>query len=853
MIQRSAPAFPEALDDDDDDVTWALQTAGVQWKRGAHADAIECLHRSVESSVDGGHAVRARQIQQQANSLEAALKSGWQPNSSLPAPPPPAPRPAHRNPFLDEGPERVPDPYSVLPVDIDVEASFELRQSSALPPRQTSQPVRYGSLPVRQSVQPPTSIAAEEVSDDELIEEVEDFEEDEIKPPASRMPFVSAPTLETGLLEDDEFLEPDDDDGAEVLPTLPPSVRGLAPPGKRHPTTPPRPPNLPPTAPSWPPPPSNRPATLPPQTPPPHAASWQKAPPSSRASNPSLRARGRSNVPERPSSPQVDAPPASRAPAPAPAPSAKRSRTPLASPPPPPRKSASPSSEPPPTYSVSPGPSERPAASDSPPSRQPRSNRRPSARALALEKKIAAAKALARQRMQETPESQPPDDRTERSFEAAPPSSNAPRRRTSTIPPDTEVSSAPPPEAFASVPPDETTERDFDGPPPANARLPRFDSIPDSEPGTAPNLTSPFARSDSAPPTSEQPLSSRRDSSQPPPTTESDPSLPPPSSEVSEPPPSIVVGEALLSIRVSEPPPSTEVSEPPPSTEVSEAPPSSRVSEPPPAQRSVQPLLAPQSVREAQGPRPTDISGIELGSVPGLEDLPEESQQDLVSAAELHTLAPDEEVSGFELALVIEGAVSVMPAIADVSAAQAKRGDLIFSQGHLDDGVPIRVVASRAGAKVASFSKNAFEAAVRDCPWVGDELKAVGDRLQALAGVAMGPMGEELDDMLRNLVIERCEVRRLLPNEVVAQPGKPVPGMVIVGAGRIEVVDEKRPAPLDELGPGSFLYAAQILQAAPAPHTARAGKEGALILFAERKVAHELMVSVPPLLGIFAR
>src|SRR5262249_36495469 len=87
MMQRSAPpSFPEALNDDDDDVTWALQTAGVQWRRGAHGDAIEWLRRAVESAVDGGKAIRARDIQQQANALEAALRGGWKPTSVAPAP-----------------------------------------------------------------------------------------------------------------------------------------------------------------------------------------------------------------------------------------------------------------------------------------------------------------------------------------------------------------------------------------------------------------------------------------------------------------------------------------------------------------------------------------------------------------------------------------------------------------------------------------------------------------------------------------------------------------------------------------------------------------------------------------------
>ncbi|MGC4087470.1 MAG: hypothetical protein QM756_06185 [Polyangiaceae bacterium] len=772
MIQRFAPAFPEALDDDDDDVTWALQTAGVQWKRGAHADAIEWLHRAVESAVDGGRATRAREIQQQINSLEAALKSGWRPGP--PPPPPPAPK---RNPFLDDDVTEQ-APFGELAVDIDVEPSFELRRSSRAPARTSSIPARASNVPARTSNVPgrPSfraneSIPAEEVSDAELIDDVEEFDDvDELALGAPRRPMVSAPELETGLIDDDDYLDPAEFPRREdeELPTLPPSVRDIAPSMRgRHATSPPRPPNLPPLSPSWPPPATSRPPSLP--TPPP---AWKQVPASSR-------------------------PPPSLPPPPAPL-------------------STSPSATAKPLSSS-------PPSSDAPP-RQPRASRRPSARALALEEKIAAAKALARQRLQETEEEEP----TERSLEAATPASNAPSsnttvsRRISSYPPDTQVTSEPPPENFASVPADETTEREFEPlppeiAPPSSAR----DRIPESEPGTSPDLANPFKPSDSSPPTEPtQEDVERRESSQPP--TESDPLpvAPPTAAE-------------------SEAPPAAEPSQPPASAK-------------PPASAQPSQSAAPPA-SEPKGPRPTDIAGIELGSVPGLEDLPEESQQDLAGAAQIHTLSADEEVADFGLALVLDGAVSVMPAIADVAAARAQRGELIFSQGHLEDGVPIRVVASRQGAKVASFSAEAFDAAVRDCPWVGDELKVVGDRLQALAGVAMGPMGEELDDMLRGLVVERCEVRRLLPNEVIATGGKPVPGMVIVGAGRIELVDDAKAPPLEELGPGSFLYASQILQAAPAPHTARAGKEGALVLYAERKVAHELMVSVPPLLGIFAQ
>jgi len=126
----------------------------------------------------------------------------------------------------------------------------------------------------------------------------------------------------------------------------------------------------------------------------------------------------------------------------------------------------------------------------------------------------------------------------------------------------------------------------------------------------------------------------------------------------------------------------------------------------------------------------------------------------------------------------------------------------------------------------------------------------LADRFQALAGVAMGPMGERLDDALRASVTDRCEIKRLLPGELLTTKGKPVGGMYIVAAGRIEVVEGD--AIESELGPGDFLFGPQVLSNGAAPHDSRAGHGGALVLFAPRAVAHDLLLSVPPLLEIFA-
>lgn len=250
-------------------------------------------------------------------------------------------------------------------------------------------------------------------------------------------------------------------------------------------------------------------------------------------------------------------------------------------------------------------------------------------------------------------------------------------------------------------------------------------------------------------------------------------------------------------------------------------------------------------------PAPPEVAGVLLSSVVGLRDLPEEAQARLAHQADIRTLSADEGLEGFALALLIEGSVGVMPAVADVTAAEVERGEPIVCHGHVQDGVAIRAVAGVHGARVAVWTTPVFEAAIANCPEVSDQLRSIGDRFQTLAGVSIGLLGEQLDDMLRALVIGRCEMRRLAPGEVIAHAGKPLTGLVVLGAGRIEIFGPGQD--LDSLGPGDFLFAQEILRASPAPANARAGAGGALVLFAERRIAHELMLSVPPLLGIFAR
>lgn len=267
--------------------------------------------------------------------------------------------------------------------------------------------------------------------------------------------------------------------------------------------------------------------------------------------------------------------------------------------------------------------------------------------------------------------------------------------------------------------------------------------------------------------------------------------------------------------------------------------------------RASEPAAPPESAEAEPGDDEPRIKGVKLADVAGLQDLPPEVQAELVRSARLETLDVDEEVGSFGIALVIEGWASVMPEIADAACAFAQPGEVVFTQGTLPTSVALRVVAGETDTVVAVWERDALEGATADCPWVADELRTVADRFQALAGAAMGPLGDRLDDTLRQSVTDRCEVRTYAAGDFVVEEGDPVPGLFVVGAGEVELLGPDGSV-TTALGPGEFLFASEVMGGAPAAATVRAGESGAVMLFLSRHTAHELMVSVPPLLEILA-
>lgn len=243
---------------------------------------------------------------------------------------------------------------------------------------------------------------------------------------------------------------------------------------------------------------------------------------------------------------------------------------------------------------------------------------------------------------------------------------------------------------------------------------------------------------------------------------------------------------------------------------------------------------------------------MDLSHVEALSDLPDDARAAFARAARVKTLAREDEVSGFALALVLDGDVDVSATIVDAAAQRMGAGAVMRSRGTIEHFSPMRLIGASETARVATWDEHAVSDAFHSCPWVEDELRVAGDRLQALVGITMGPLGERLDASLRADLVRRLQLRTLAEHEVITTKGAPTVGLIVVGGGELELMAEDGSPSGEILRAGEFLFPGESLRAAPAPSTVRASLGGALVLHAERGVAQELLVTCPPLLEIFA-
>ncbi len=274
--------------------------------------------------------------------------------------------------------------------------------------------------------------------------------------------------------------------------------------------------------------------------------------------------------------------------------------------------------------------------------------------------------------------------------------------------------------------------------------------------------------------------------------------------------------------------------------------------EPPAAPAPAPPELAPQAAPGPAQEARAASNGVDLSQIEALSDLPDDARDAFAAAATVQTLRREDEVSAFALALVLEGDVDVAATIVDAPAQRMGAGAVVRARGTIEQFAAVRLIGATETSRVATWDEQAVTEAFRTCPWVEDELRAAGNRLQALVGITMGPLGDRLDPSLRADVMSRLQLRALAEHEVIATRGGATVGLLLVGGGELELLGEDGNPSGTVLGPGEFLFPNESLRAAPAPSTVRASTGGALVLLAERGVAQELLVTCPPLLEIFA-
>jgi hypothetical protein len=277
--------------------------------------------------------------------------------------------------------------------------------------------------------------------------------------------------------------------------------------------------------------------------------------------------------------------------------------------------------------------------------------------------------------------------------------------------------------------------------------------------------------------------------------------------------------------------------------------------EPPPARSPISlrppPSIPPRASRIPQAPSIRPRPGaLVLDTVEAFADLPDDARTAFAAAATLHPLAEGEEIGAFALAYVVNGTFDVAATVVDAPAARLTDGAVLRARGTTDEGVPMRLICADREGVVATWSDSAVEEAFRSIPWVEEDLRAAADRVQTLVGITIGPLGERLDVSIREQVISRLTMRPLIPAEIVVQAGDPVPGLLLVGIGELELVKDDKVVGV--VGSGEFLFPTEVLGAGSAPTTARAGAGGALVMFGDRAIAQELLVTCPPLLEVFA-
>ncbi len=155
--------IPTPKQDDDEDVHWALSTAGALWARGEHAESLKWLRRAAEQASDVNADMRALELFKAAADVATKVNTPAPAAAPVPAPaavaapvvpatpppPPPVPTPRPPAPSLPRptgGPPGPPPAAAARPSAPPPPPPRKPPTPDGAPPRPTLPPPRPGSL-----------------------------------------------------------------------------------------------------------------------------------------------------------------------------------------------------------------------------------------------------------------------------------------------------------------------------------------------------------------------------------------------------------------------------------------------------------------------------------------------------------------------------------------------------------------------------------------------------------------------------------------------------------------------------------------------------------------------------------
>ncbi len=306
---------------------------------------------------------------------------------------------------------------------------------------------------------------------------------------------------------------------------------------------------------------------------------------------------------------------------------------------------------------------------------------------------------------------------------------------------------------------------------------------------------------------------------------------------------------ALPRVPAPAPRPATLVPKAPvPSSSVAKQPPPPSIGSPPaPSAKSKSSLPPPPPpVRESIAPPadPIRISNVELRGVEPFSQLPEEVQRSLVRTAIIEDLVPGEARTSFGAVLVIAGEASICAVNLDVPVKVATARSFVASRGSLPEPVPMRILGGLSGTTISRWSAESFDQALSAFPRALQDCRAASDALQARIGLTLGALAE-VDLATREEMLARLDVRVVEPDELITEEDGPMPGLVFVVGGSVEVLEGDPAVVVADVRPGDLLFPEALWAGVAAPLRSRAPASGALLLVGDRKLALDFAENVP--------